>query len=37
MWGSEKGWKVIDACLGEFWTNIVRISISLVKGVAELE
>jgi hypothetical protein len=37
MWGPEKGWKIIDACLGEFWKNIVRIYTCLVKGVAELE
>jgi hypothetical protein len=37
MWGPEEGLKVIDDCLGEFWTNIVRISTCLVRGVAELE
>lgn len=32
-----RGWKVIDACLGEFCKNILRIPACLVNGVAELE
>jgi hypothetical protein len=35
--GPEKAQKVIDACLGDFCKNILRISACLVNGVAELE
>jgi len=35
-WGPEKGWKVIDACLGEFWQKYCKNFYMLGKGSSRI-
>jgi len=36
VWGLEKGWKLIDACLGEFWQKYFKNFYMLDEGCSRI-